>query len=226
MHNQESTKDDFMESVFEILAKINKYYREFSKTEKEVENNQIEQPNENNAEGNSSLETSESEKKIHMQIDLNVNISIDPKLDNDKIGRFQDVMKKVIEESLNSQVKTIAQTFHDNPVESMNLLQSIVSEKAIENSKELIKQTSDTQNMIENIRSTVNLNDPNAMNQIATLNYLHTNEQKKLDLANNLLNELKSLDKETINEDELTKENKQENVKEKTKDREIDGPER
>lgn len=218
MHNQEQTKDDFMEALMEIFAKINSYYKQISLKENVVKQDEMQVDAANNSLVDETNVKAEDEKEIHMKSDLNININVDPKLDDEKINRFQNVMKKVIEEDTNEQINSIAKTFHDNPVESMKLLQSIVSKKAIESSLELKKMTQDTQKMIEEIRSTVNVNNPNAMDQISALNYLHSNEKKKFNLASNIINELKPLEKEN------------ETVKEhntaKIKDKEMDGPAR
>lgn len=121
----------------------------------------------------------------------------DPKYDDEKIKRFQSAMKEVIKETDNEHVKSIAQTFYDNPVESMKMLQSIVSEQAIKDTKELITLTEGTSKMLNDIKSSINMSDPRALDQIATINTLHSNEQMKLKLANNILGELRPLEKES-----------------------------
>lgn len=210
MHNQDTAKDDFMESILEIIAKIKDYYIQDKKKDnkKEIDEKEVN--------GN---EVSEYQKE---------GIAAETKFDDERILRFQKAMKEVMRETDSVQVSNFAQTFHDNPVESMKMLQSIVSERTVEDARELVKQARDTSSLLENIRSSINMNDPKAFEHISVLNALNSNEQKKVELAENILNGIRPLEQVEDNEHENRnkKDLELEKKNEKTKDREMDGPER
>lgn len=195
MHNQDTAKDDMLESILEIIAKVKDYYfkklKDKEKVDEKKENKTPIQTEEVGAIGNSAL-------------------------DDERILSFQNAMKEVIRDTENKQVSTIAQSFHDNPVESMKMLQAVVAERTVEAAKELVVQSRETSKMYEEIRSSVNMDDPRALELISTLNHLHTNEGKKLELAENILSEIRPFNNESINnkEEESMKEIKNVKVKE------------
>lgn len=171
MHNQDHTKDDFMEMMMELLEKIKEYYKASREVTAKEESEEI------------------------------------PEYKDENILRFQKVMKEIINETDKEPIKAIAQTFHDNPIESMKMLQSFISEKTINDAKQLASLTKETSMMLESVRSSINPSDPNAMDQLATLNHLNIKENEKMALAQNVLNGLNPLEsnKEVEKEEESSK---------------------
>ena len=195
MHNQDTAKDDVMESIFGLIQKMNDYYK---KMRRENENETI---------------------------------PVEETTNEDKLLNFQKAMKSIMESDADDRVKDIAKTFFEHPKDSMKMLQSIISQQALDQANELIKLTGDTSKMIQSIRSNIDMSKPNSMDQIATLNQLEKQENRKSDLAKSILSELRPLDKEeekdkdVLNENESNKsiEPKEEIIRE---DIELDGPER
>ena len=151
-----------------------------------------------------------------------------PETNEVKISNFQKAMKDIIESDADKRVKEIAQTFYDHPKDSMKMLQSIISKQAIDQANELVNLTGETSKAIQSIRNSIDMNKPNAMDQISILNQLEKRENQKSVLANNILKELKPLEKEEEQTKELSADEKREKqseyiVREET---EIDEPER
>ncbi|NUH84738.1 hypothetical protein HUN92_13515 [Bacillus firmus] len=161
----------------------------------------------------------------------NETIPVEETTNEDKLLNFQKAMKSIMESDADDRVKDIAKTFFEHPKDSMKMLQSIISQQALDQANELIKLTGDTSKMIQSIRSNIDMSKPNSMDQIATLNQLEKQENRKSDLAKSILSELRPLDKEeekdkdVLNENESNKsiEPKEEIIRE---DIELDGPER
>lgn len=158
-------------------------------------------------------------------------ITAEETTNEDKLLNFQKAMKSIMESDADDRVKDIAKTFFEHPKDSMKMLQSIISQQALDQANELINLTGDTSKMIQSIRSSIDMSKPNSMDQIATLNQLEKQENRKSDLAKSILSELRPLDKEEENEKNLLNENesdksnkpREEIVRE---DIELDGPER
>ncbi len=158
-------------------------------------------------------------------------ISAEESTNEDKLLNFQKAMKSIMESDADDRVKDIAKTFFEHPKDSMKMLQSIISQQALDQANELINLTGDTSKMIQSIRSSIDMSKPNSMDQIATLNQLEKQENRKSDLAKSILSELRPLDKEEENEKDLLNKNesdksnkpREEIVRE---DIELDGPER
>ncbi|MEK5105004.1 hypothetical protein MKX83_23985 [Cytobacillus sp. FSL M8-0252] len=167
MHNQDTAKDDVMEAIFELLKKTQEYLNKKINSFSKDEN------------------LIEGEKE---EVNHNSNVN--------KIERFQSAMKNILESDASDNVKKLAQTFHDHPKDSMKMLQSIISEQAIQQTKELTEMTSETSKMLKSIKEDIDMSKPNAMDQLAIINRLEKEENKKEKLANSILNELKPLEKE------------------------------
>lgn len=166
MHNQDTTKDDILEAIFELITRTEDYYKRYKKQEFQERE---------------SIDSSG-------QIDS-----------NEKISKFQNAMQSIIESDADDRIKGIAKTFHDNPKESMKMLQSVISGQVIEQANELVGLTTETSNMIQLMRSNIDMSKPYAMDQLAILNQLNSQEEKKGKIANSILNELKTFELEEDN---------------------------
>ncbi|MEH2980233.1 hypothetical protein [Bacillus amyloliquefaciens] len=170
MHNQDTAKDDVMEAMFEIIRKLGEYYK---RPEKQVENEEeieVEQENEHE-------ETS---------------------IDDKKINKFQEAMNSIIESDANEQVKKIAKTFYDHPKDSMKMLQSVISDKAREEAKELAALTNESMKQLREIKSKIDMKDTRALDQLAFINILEEKEKRKSDLALSVLSEMNPLEKKGL----------------------------
>lgn len=178
MHNQDTSKDDFLESIFEIANKIIDYFKERSKELKDYQ-----------------LETND-----------------------DKLNEFQVDMKKVINETENEKTKQVAQTLHDNPEESMKIIQEVVKKRFENDIKEstafldgIKKSIGDLEKrslgLDSNSNITINIKQLNMLSEKAneTLNNLINNTSKNLNnstenIINTTSNERKNYTSKNQNE--------------------------
>lgn len=192
MHNQDTTKDDVMEAVFFILKKLmEQSKKKAKKKENEEEKNQ-----------NKELipETNMDKTKIEENHDKAFG-------DNEKIERFKEKMSEIVNSDADDRVKEIADTFRKNPIESMKMLQSVLSDQIQHDAKELAKLTNESLKDLGEIKKKINMNEPDALNHIAFLNTLEGKEKRKHDLALSMLLEAKKFnDKDKVNSIEKKKE--------------------
>lgn len=174
MHNQDTAKDDVMEAMFEIIRKLSDYYK---RPEKQVEN----------------AEEIETKQELEQE-EINI--------DDQRINKFQKAMKSIIKSEANDQVKKIAQTFYENPKDSMKMLQSVISDQAREEAKELATLTNESINHLKEIKSKIDMTDPKALDQLTFINILEEKEKRKSDLALSVLSEMNPLEKETLKKPE------------------------
>lgn len=174
MHNQDTAKDDVMEAMFEIIRKLSDYYK---RPEKQVEN----------------AEEIETKQELEQE-EINI--------DDQRINKFQKAMKSIIESEANDQVKKIAQTFYEHPKDSMKMLQSVISDQAREEAKELATLTNESINHLKEIKSKIDMTDPRALDQLTFINILEEKEKRKSDLALSVLSEMNPLEKETLKKPE------------------------
>lgn len=116
-------------------------------------------------------------------------------------------MKEIIQETDKDEIKIIAQTFHDNPIESMKMLQPLFSDQQIAVAKELITLSKETSKMLEDVRGNINPTDPKALEYLSTLNHLNINENRKMELAQSVLDNIRPLENNELEVNNLYSEN-------------------
>lgn len=160
MHNQDTTKDDFLETLMAVFEELKKYYQErfMSKSE----------------------DDKALEEEVHNEKDVSKN-------NDEKKTNFQEAMQSIIDNTEDPKMREVAQTLYDNPEESMKMLSAVNSQRAKAISNELISLTKGTNEMIEQVKSNVDMEHPNALDHIQTLNSLQNNEQKKVILAESII---------------------------------------
>lgn len=189
MHNQDTAKDDFMEALMELLAKLKDHYF----TKKEVKEKEV------------------SEEKPEEKVSV----------DDEKVLRFQRIMKEVISETNSEELAKLAKTFHDNPVESMKMLSAVVTPEVEKLSAAIVNATTQNMQLLEGIRNNLDPSNEKSLTAISMINSLITNEQKKLDVTNTIASELnKEQGHSAVAEVE------QFELRKRQSSKELDGPER
>ncbi|MFS0783357.1 hypothetical protein [Bacillus sp. 1P06AnD] len=196
MHNQDTTKDDFLEAIFEVLKRLMKYY----------ERNKEEQA-----------------KVLKVGEMANQNIEKQP---DEKIKNFKEAMGEILKSDVPEEVKNIAKTFHDNPVESMAMLSHIVNENVLEKANELKQLTKESSDIISAIKLGVNMSNPNALDQLSELNNLENREKQKQYTANKVIEELTTnklkndIESQLQSKEQVTSKNENEKETENTSENE------
>ena len=185
MHNQDTTKDDFLETMLEIVELIKERYRKIREDALKAKNITEEK-----------TEKPEEKSEVIGQSNDDINII-----------RFQKIMKEIIQETDKDEIKIIAQTFHDNPIESMKMLQPLFSDQQIAVAKELITLSKETSKMLEDVRGNINPTDPKALEYLSTLNHLNINENRKMELAQSVLDNIRPLENNELEVNNLYSEN-------------------
>lgn len=169
MHNQDTAKDDFMEAIMEIMNKLAEFYK-INREEKK------------------------KEEEVKKEVDLETDSEQGEEIKDERVLRFQKAMKNIIENTESEQVKVIAQTFHDNPIESMKMLQAIVSEQTVENAQFLSNSALATEKFLGDVKSAINMDDPRAMDLIATLDALKNEAKNNHEIAESIVKDVRPLD--------------------------------
>jgi hypothetical protein len=181
MHNHDTSKDDILEAIFEIVDRFQHYVKKEIKEWKE---------NKENAKPVNSLGLDSKVEKTNLNEEkgkedyLNEKESTDP-----RVTRFQNAMKEIMGSDANNNVKEIAKTFYENPSSSMKMLQSVMLESMREDANKLIVMTEQNVNMFKEVRNTISMTNPKALDWISTLNNTIQNEQDKIKIAENILRE-------------------------------------
>lgn len=171
MHNQDTAKDDFMEAIMEIMNKLAEFYK--INKEKEEKN-----------------KTKVAEKK---EIDLESDSEKGEEITDERVLRFQKAMKEIINETDKEDIKSIAQSFHDNPVESMKMLSAVISEQAVGKAQHLADKALSTGKLLGEVKSAINMNDPRAMDLIATIDALKNDAENDYEVAQSLIKDVRPL---------------------------------
>jgi len=160
MHNQDTTKDDLLETFLELAKDFQKYLmQQFKELMKQRE-----------------LQKKAEALEKQLSDSLNNN-------DTGEYKDFKDAMKYISENSTNPKVKEMAKLFHDNPKDGLALLQDANKQQGIEASKR-IDQTSpviiSTLKKVQLINNNRDVPDQQVAN---TIKQLIDNEEKNMEVA-------------------------------------------
>lgn len=187
MHNTETAKDDFMEAIMEILSKVKEaFYLKSKKVQTKKKGEEKDTVGESNEAQEQKSNSSLKESPTGLT-------------DQDKITRFQLIMKEVIQETKSEDVANIAKTFHDNPKESMKMLASMIEPEINELKKMSELAAVESIKILESVRNNIDPSQGNSLETINLINALISNEEKKVEQFKMIENvEEFSLEKEEV----------------------------
>lgn len=180
MHNQDTTKDDILEALFE-LAKMTKDFiqNHFEKMKEQREKEKL------------AAEALEAMKKLTG--DKTEDILDDPN------RLFKAAMKHIEQNTDNEQIKNMAKLFHENPLDGIKLIDEVTNHQRQDQAFELSEASKE---IIENLKKAQQLNNEKVTPDPQTeqlLSNLIEQEQGKLETAATFLNHEIDLTKSPIN---------------------------
>ena len=180
MHNQDTTKDDILEALFEL-----------SKMAKEFIENHIKEIKEEREKARIQAEALEAMKQLNG--DKTEDLLGDPH------RLFKAAMKHIEQNTDNEQIKNMAKLFHDNPLDGIKLIDEVTNHQRQEQAFELSEASKE---IIENLKKAQQLNNEKVTPDPQTeqlLSNLIEQEQGKLEVAATFLNHEIDLSKSPIN---------------------------
>lgn len=180
MHNQDTTKDDILEALFEL-----------SKMAKEFIENHIKEIKEEREKARIQAEALEAMKQLTG--DKTEDLLDDPH------RLFKAAMKHIEQNTDNEQIKNMAKLFHENPLDGIKLIDEVTNHQRQDQAFELSEASKE---IIENLKKAQQLNNEKVTPDPQTeqlLSNLIEQEQGKLEMAATFLNHEIDLSKSPIN---------------------------
>lgn len=168
MHNQDTTKDDILEALFELSKMAAQYLTEhFKQLKIQAEQKRIQ------------------DEALQAMQKLNGSDPVD--LENDPHKLFKSAMKYIEENTDDVRIKNMAKLFHDNPLDGIKMIDEVQNHKRQD---QAIQLSESSKEIIENLKRAQEINSQKVEPDPQTeqlLNNLIQQEESKLESAATIL---------------------------------------
>lgn len=180
MHNQDTTKDDILEALFELSKMAAQYLTEhFKQLKLQAEQKRIQ------------------DEALQAMQKLNGSDPVD--LENDPHKLFKSAMKYIEENTDDVRIKNMAKLFHDNPLDGIKMIDEVQNHKRQD---QAIQLSESSKEIIENLKRAQEINSQKVEPDPQTeqlLNNLIQQEESKLESAATILKHDIDLENSPIN---------------------------
>ena len=168
MHNQDTTKDDILEALFELSKMAAQYLSDhFKQLKLQAEQKRIQ------------------DEALKAMQELNGTNPVD--LENDPHRLFKDAMKYIEENTDDIRIKNMAKLFYENPLDGIKMIDEVQNHKRQD---QAIQLSESSKEIIENLKRAQEINSQKVEPDLQTeqmLNNLIQQEESKLESAATIL---------------------------------------